>query len=69
MVDTVSLAAFATQMTNQSTSQQIDTAVLQKGQHIQNQQGQDALQLLQSAVAAPGTVPAGNPASGIDVHA
>lgn len=60
MLDSVSsIAAFATQMSIQKTGQQIDAAVLKKAQDMQEQQGQNALQLIESASA---------PASTIDVH-
>ena len=56
MVDTVSIATLATQMSTQQTSQQIDIAVLQKAKEVQDQQGKQALQLLQSSVITPDSV-------------
>lgn len=61
MLDSVSsVAAFATQMSTQKTAQQVDMAVFKKNQDMQEQQGQNALQLIESASV---------PASTIDVHA
>ncbi len=60
MLDSVSsIAAFATQMSTQKTAQQVDMAVFKKNQDMQEQQGQNALQLIESASV---------PASAIDVH-
>ncbi|TAN66427.1 MAG: putative motility protein [Methylobacter sp.] len=60
MLDSVSsIAAFATQMSTQKAAQQIDMVVFKKAQDMQEQQGQNALQLIESASA---------PASAIDVH-
>lgn len=60
MLDSVSsIAAFATQMSTQKTAQQVDMAVFKKNQDMQEQQGQNALQLIESASV---------PASTIDVH-
>ena len=60
MLDSVSsIASFATQMSAQKTAQQVQLAVLNKAQDLQQQQGQNVLQLMESA--AP-------PAQSIDVH-
>ncbi|NJA04749.1 MULTISPECIES: YjfB family protein [unclassified Methylomonas] len=60
MLDSVpSIAAFATQLSNQKTGQQLEVAVLNKAKELQEQQGQAALKLLESAAA---------PAGGIDVR-
>ncbi len=60
MLDSVSsIAALATQMSLQKTAQQVDMAVFKKAQDMQEQQGQNALQLIESASA---------PASSIDVY-
>jgi hypothetical protein len=60
MVDSVSsLANVAVAMQQQKLSQQINIAVQNKAQDIQEQQGQAVLQLLDSA----------NITQGIDVHA
>lgn len=60
MLDSVSsIAAFATQMSTQKIAQQVDMAVFKKNQDMQEQQGQNALQLIESASV---------PASTIDVH-
>jgi hypothetical protein len=63
MVDTVSLAAFATQMSTQNSSSQIATDVLQKAQNLQKQQGNDVLQLIQNSVTTPNVS-----SNSIDVH-
>lgn len=50
MLDSVSsIAAFSTQMSTQQTAQQIDIAVLKKAQDMQEQQGKDAIQLIDSS--------------------
>ena len=50
MLDSVSsIAALATQMSNQKLAQEVDMAVLAKAQSIQKQQGENALQLIASA--------------------
>ncbi|MDT4332773.1 YjfB family protein [Methylomonas sp. MED-D] len=60
MLDSVpSIAAFATQLSNQKTGQQLEVAVLNKAKELQEQQGQAALKLLESAAA---------PTGGIDVR-
>lgn len=60
MLDSVpSVAALATQMSTQKASQQVGVAVLAKAKEMQEQQGQNALKLLESASA---------PTSGIDVR-
>ncbi|OAI12196.1 MULTISPECIES: YjfB family protein [Methylomonas] len=60
MLDSVpSIAAFATQLSNQKTGQQLEVAVLNKAKELQEQQGQAALKLLESAAT---------PAGGIDVR-
>jgi hypothetical protein len=59
MVDSISGAAnIAIALQQQQISQQISTAVLVKAKNIQEQQGQAALQLLESAKIT----------QGIDVH-
>lgn len=51
MLDSVSsVASFATQMSTQKTTQQVEVAVLNKAKDIQEQQGQAALKLLESAM-------------------
>ncbi|MBD9359332.1 YjfB family protein [Methylomonas fluvii] len=60
MLDSVSsVAALATQMSTQKTGQQVQVAVLAKAKEMQEQQGQNALKLLESASV---------PANGIDVR-
>jgi hypothetical protein len=60
MLDSVSsIAALATQLSLQKTAQQVDMAVFKKAQDMQEQQGQNALQLIESASA---------PVSSIDVY-
>jgi hypothetical protein len=60
MLDSVSsIAALSTQLSIQKTAQQVDVAVLKKAQDIQEQQGQNMLQLIASASV---------PSTGIDVH-
>lgn len=60
MLDSVSsIASFATQMSTQKTGQQVQLAVLNKVQDLQKQQGQNVLQLMESAAA---------PAQSIDVY-
>ncbi|CAD6881977.1 hypothetical protein [Methylomonas albis] len=50
MLDSVSsIAALATQMSTQKTGQQVQVAVLAKAKEMQDQQGQNALKLLESA--------------------
>jgi hypothetical protein len=50
MLDSVSsIAALATQMSTQKTGQQVQIAVLAKAKEMQDQQGQNALKLLESA--------------------
>ena len=62
MVDSVSsIAHLATQMTMQKTGQQVELAVLNKVQDLQEQQGEAAIQLIESAAVAV-------PAEGIDVY-
>lgn len=62
MLDSVSsIASFATQMSAQKTGQQVQVAVMNKVQDLQEQQGQQVLQLMDSA-AAP------TPAQSIDVY-
>ena len=59
MIDSLSSAAnVAVALQQQKLSQQINIAVMKKTQDIQEQQGQSALQLLESAKIT----------SGIDVH-
>jgi proteasome assembly chaperone (PAC2) family protein len=61
MLDSVSsIAALATQMSTQKTAQQVEVAVLAKAKEMQEQQGQNALKLLESASV---------PTNGIDVRA
>lgn len=61
MLDPVSsIAAIASQMSTQKTNRQVGTAVLKIAQDMQEQQGKNALQLIESASSAP--------ASTIDVH-
>lgn len=51
MLDNIpSIAAFATQMSTQKIAQQVDIAVLNKAQELQEQQGQAILQLMETAV-------------------
>ncbi|OQW73283.1 MAG: hypothetical protein BVN35_12340 [Proteobacteria bacterium ST_bin11] len=60
MLDSVSsIAGLATQMSTQKTSQQVGVAVLAKAKEMQEQQGQNALKLLESASVS---------ANGIDVR-
>ncbi|MGZ0077712.1 YjfB family protein [Methylomonas sp. BW4-1] len=60
MLDSVSsVAALATQMSTQKTAQQVEVAMLVKAKEMQEQQGQNALKLLESASV---------PANGIDVR-
>lgn len=60
MLDSVSaIAGLATQMSTQKTAQEIQVAVLAKAKDLQEQQGQNALKLLESA---------GVPAGSIDVR-
>lgn len=57
MLDSVSsVAAFATQASIQKTSQQVDLAVLKKVQDLQEQQGINALKLIDSAVVSPNKI-------------
>ncbi|OAI04244.1 YjfB family protein [Methylomonas methanica] len=50
MLDSVSsIAALATQMSTQKTAQQVEVAMLVKAKEMQEQQGQNALKLLESA--------------------
>jgi Putative motility protein len=59
MIDSLSgVANMALALQQQKLAQQIDVAVLKKNQDIQEQQGQAALQLLESAKIT----------NGIDVH-
>jgi Putative motility protein len=59
MIDSLSgVANMAVALQQQKLAQQIDVAVLKKNQDIQEQQGQAALQLLESAKIT----------TGIDVH-
>lgn len=61
MLDSVSsIASLATQMSIQKTGQQVQLAVFNKVQNIQEQQGQAVLQLMESATV---------PAQTIDVYA
>ncbi len=61
MIDSVSgIANVAMAMQQQKVAQQIDIAVFNKAQDIQKQQGEQVLQLLDSAQVAP---------TGIDVRA
>ena len=61
MLDSVSsIASLATQMSIQKTGQQVQLAVFNKVQDIQEQQGQAVLQLMESATV---------PAQTIDVYA
>ncbi|MCD2449618.1 YjfB family protein [Methylicorpusculum oleiharenae] len=61
MLDSVSsITSLATQMSVQKTGQQVQLAVLNKAQDMQEQQGEAVLQLLESASI---------PAESIDVHA
>ncbi|WP_026602912.1 YjfB family protein [Methylomonas sp. 11b] len=60
MLDSVSsIAALATQMSTQKTAQQVEVAMLVKAKEMQEQQGQNALKLLESASV---------PNSGIDIR-
>ncbi|MCQ8119340.1 YjfB family protein [Methylomonas rosea] len=60
MLDSVSsIAALATQMSTQKTAQQVEVAMLVKAKEMQEQQGQNALKLLESASV---------PNNGIDVR-
>jgi hypothetical protein len=60
MLDSVSsIAALATQMSTQKTAQQVEVAMLVKAKEMQEQQGQSALKLLESASV---------PTNGIDVR-
>lgn len=60
MLDSVSsLASFATQMAMQKNAQQVQLAVLNKIQDLQEQQGQAVLRLMESAV---------QPVQSIDVY-
>jgi len=53
MLDSVSsIAALATQMSSQKTTQQVDLLVLKKVQDLQKQQGLNALKLIDSAVVS-----------------
>jgi hypothetical protein len=59
MIDSLSgVANMAVALQQQKLAQQIDVAVMKKSQDLQEQQGQAALQLLESAKIT----------SGIDVH-
>jgi hypothetical protein len=57
---TSSIAALATQMSAQNTSQQAQVDVLKKAQNVQDQQGLDALQLIASSKT---------PTTGVDLYA
>jgi hypothetical protein len=60
MLDSVSsIATLSTQLSIQKTAQQVDVAVLKKAQDMQEQQGQNMLQLIASTSV---------PSTGIDVH-
>ena len=62
MLDSVSsIANLATRLSAQKTGQQVELAVLNKVQDLQQQQGEAVLKLMESA-----TVPV--PATGIDVY-
>ncbi len=57
MLDSVSsIAALATQMSTQKTAQQVEVAVLAKAKELQDQQGQNALKLLESASVSASSV-------------
>ena len=57
MLDSVSaIAGLATQMSTQKTAQQVEMAVLVKAKEMQEQQGQNALKLLESASVPPGGI-------------
>ncbi len=57
MLDSVSsIAAFATQMSQQKTANEISFAVMEKAQNIEKQQGQAALALINSAVVSANKV-------------
>ncbi len=59
MLDSVSsIASLATQMSTLQNAQKVDMAVLKKAQDIQEQQGQNVLQLIETASV---------PTTGIDV--
>ncbi|MCF7987432.1 MAG: YjfB family protein [Methylovulum sp.] len=53
MLDSVSsIATLATQMSSLKTAQDINVAVLKKAQDIQNQQGNNAVQLIAASVVS-----------------
>lgn len=61
MVNSVSsIASLATQMQMQKTAQDVNIAVFKKAQDLQEEQGQQVIQLLESTNVS---------ATGVDVHA